>query len=760
MTKRPLRLTVFIGSSGWLACALAGQATAGQAAAGGAEAAFSQEWGQVVSLDGTWEIAEGTAARKPEVFPGRVEVPGLVTTAEPAFEAVGEEGGPREAFWYRRTFKLEGGVPPIARLKIGKAMFGATVYLNGHDVGASALSFVPIWLRVEKFLLGGGAENELVVRVGAHIASLPGTVVTGADAERRRYPPGLYDRVQLVLSGDPWVARVQIAPRRQASAIEAAIDFAAGAPAPQGLEVRIRVTEWDTGREVATAVAASGPVAAGGETRATVQVPLPNARSWSPASPALYVFEASDGRHRYATRFGMREFKLDPGFTNRALLNGEPCFIRGTTFGVHRFFEDADCRRLPWDEAWVRRLFRRFTAIGMNSARILLGPAPERWYEIADEEGVMLFDEYALWYAYQPDVGDVSEQAADPWRKWAVWPKRLTAAQLVREYTAWMQERWNHPSVVVWDAQNETWSPHIGEAIDAVRGLDLSDRPWDNGWSPPRAPGDMRDAHVYFERWAEGTEMGTTDEAGAAPFTLDRLATTERVPSTFYRPYQQAYGLPADWHWDQPCLINEYSYLWLNRDGSPTLLTRPFYDAVLGREATADQRRELYARYLAAVTEYWRAARTCFGVVHAFGLSGSIPGGFTADNFVDVAHLQWDRHFEKYVSDAFAPVGVCAELWTTEFKLRPWWGVQAEFCVAVINDTAAALDGRFEVAVLEGESVVSSRSFRYEAAPWQVARRWVRIDLPDQPGTYEIATRVTGSDGKPVCSRRRITLRE
>ena len=73
-------------------------------------------------------------------------------------------------------------------------------------------------------------------------------------------------------------------------------------------------------------------------------------------------------------------------------------------------------------------------------------------------------------------------------------PRELRSDELAREYTEWMQERWNHPCVAIWDAQNETITAETGKAIRAVRGLDLSHRPWDNGWSPARQPGDTHEA--------------------------------------------------------------------------------------------------------------------------------------------------------------------------------------------------------------------------------------------------------------------------
>jgi hypothetical protein len=151
---------------------------------------FSQEWGKVVPLDGVWEIAEGSRQQVPSRFPSRVPVPGLVTSAKPAFEKAGEENNLREVYWYRKKFRIPGNLPALARLKIFKSMFGTKVYLNGKEVGESELNFTPLYFTVTPFLKGNGEENELVVRVGAHISAVPDSVVSGGDPERHRYPAG------------------------------------------------------------------------------------------------------------------------------------------------------------------------------------------------------------------------------------------------------------------------------------------------------------------------------------------------------------------------------------------------------------------------------------------------------------------------------------------------------------------------------------------------------------------------------------------
>jgi hypothetical protein len=722
------------------------------------QSSFSHEWGTVISLDGEWDIAEGNRQQIPVQFSAKVPVPGLVTSASPKFKAVGEENNLREVYWYRKKFKIAGSISQLARLKIFKSMFGTKVFLNGHEVGQSELNFTPLYFNLTPFLKGNNQENELVVRVGAHIFAVSDSVVTGGDPERNRYPPGLYDHVQLILSHDAYVLRTQVAPDINRKSIKVVVDFAAEKSAGKIADLKALVYDYKTGKPVGNAVVQSGTILPGKERKVAFNITLKECKLWSPTIPNLYVLHLSDKNYSYKTRFGMRTFTVDSAYTNKALLNNKRCFIRGTNFGIHRFFEDSLSKQHSWDREWVRKLFRRFTNMDMNGVRFVFSPAPEMWYEIADEEGMMVFDEYAIWYAYQPLVGSVASQAADPYKKWSIWPKNLSTKQLVKEYTAWMQDRWNHASVIVWDAQNETWATQTGEAIKQVRKLDLSNRVWDNGWSPPVDPGDIREAHPYFESWVAGTEMTTVKEKGKKPFSLANLADAELIPSTLYPPFQSALKTKIDWYWKQPVIINEYSYLWLNRDGTPTILTKPYYDAVLGANATPAQRRELYARYLAAVTEYWRATRSCFGILYPFGLAASIPGGATSDNLIDVAQIEFDDYFKKYVPDAFAALGVCAELWKTEFTIKSWGGTQAEFNVAIINDLDSSFSNDFTIQILKEDSLVSSTSYRYDVKPFEISRTPVKIELPKVPGKYEIVTELHGRKNKVVRSYRAITM--
>ena len=138
-------------------------------------------------------------------------------------------------------------------------------------------------------------------------------------------------------------------------------------------------------------------LAKGAQTTVDVLIPLQKCRLWSPEDPFLYTLEADSGADSFRTRFGMREFKFDPA-TGRALLNGRPYFMRGSNITLYRFFEDSECGNLPWNRKWVRLLHQRVKDMHWNCLRYCIGFPPEAWYDMADEEGVLIEDEFPIWY--------------------------------------------------------------------------------------------------------------------------------------------------------------------------------------------------------------------------------------------------------------------------------------------------------------------------------------------------------------------------
>lgn len=683
---------------------------------------------QSLRLDGPWQVAEGGLDKMPAKFDHTVPVPGLVDQATPAFEQPGatvpeaqrrkvELRTPdprREAFWYRRTFQVPGAVAPVALLKINKAAYGTTVYLNGQAVGEHSPNFTPGWFDVRPYLKGNGETNELVVRLGASLAQVPPNQTEGWDFEKSRYVPGIYDSVELIQGGTPHVVNVQTVPDVQHGTVRALVEVDCGTKSPAAVQVTAVVREAKSGRIAGRQTASARVAPRGSPTKVDLTVALADAHPWTPEDPFLYELEIDTGADVQKTRFGLRTVTTDPE-AGRVLLNGKPYFLRGSNVCIFRFFEDSQRGVLPWDRDWVRALHRKFKEMHWNSLRYCIGFPPEMWYEIADEEGILIQDEFPIWYGGAKNA----------------WPRGIGVEDLVLEYTEWMRERWNHPCVMIWDAQNETRDDGIiRQAIGKVRGLDLSHRPWDNGWGVPQQPGDISESHPY--------------RSSGANYRLALFAKETGIPNN---------GPPAEAA-RPPYLINEYGWLWINRDGTLPTLTVQVYRRMLGEKATPDACRLLYARHLAAKTEFWRHRRKCAGVLHFCGLGYSRSDGQTSDNFLDVKNLVFEPHFAEYVRDAFAPVGVMIDYWNEEADR----GQKLDLPVSVINDRNDAWSGNVRLRILQGEKVLHEESKSLTVPP--LGQRFLPFawTLPAADGRYLIEAALLGNGQSPVRSLRDVTV--
>ncbi len=714
---------------------------------------YEKPFGKVISLNGTWDIASGNMKDIPTEFSGKVQVPGLVTLAQPSFENVGYSGQ-YEAFWYRKTLTIIENQPPIAFLKIYRAKYGTKVYINNKEVGYNSLNFTPSLFNITPYLNQPGKSNEIVIRIGAHIDALPDTVTTGGEVEKFKYMPGIYDNVELILTDEAYVNKVQVAPDIQENKAFVSFELI-NTGRDTTKKIWGEVFEYNTGKQVGKSDKLKIRIDSNENQNLNFSIPVKNCHLWTPENPFLYILRITDGEYDYQTRFGMRSFRLDSTKTNLALLNEKPYYFRGTNVALFRFFEDPESGYLPWDRKWVRKLFRKYKSLGLNSIRVTISAFPKFWYELADEEGIAIFSEYPIWYALKEGVSwaDFEKERQDPIRKYGIYPESLTTARLVNEYTLWMRDLWNHASVIAWDAQNETWSKHTGEAINIVRSLDLSNRPWDNGWSPPASKSDWREGHTYFARYNVGSEAKNALEEVAKPFTLADLKTKEKIPKTLYSPYQHAYKLPINNYTEQPCLLNEYGYLWLNRDGSPTSLTKSYYDAILGNNVPPNVRFEHYAYMLAAITEYWRAARTCFGVVYPFGLAHSLPHGATSDNLINVKEIEFDPYFTEYMTSAFSPLGVCLEAWDNSYIS----GSYIDVPVILTNDIDSLISGDLTVNIFQNNKLISNKMYSVSVRPWEQKRIYFRVNFPKTSGNYQMIAKFANST-QSVKSIRKIEL--
>ena len=636
---------------------------------------------EVIPLDGVWQIEDGKSPDEiPAKFTHTVPVPGMANLSTPEFANVdkfisrenlanriraklspaewqkeywkGKVDQDRDYFWYRKTFRAP-AAHAVAVLKINKAQFGTAVWLNGQKLGENAACFSATLLHLER-AIRWDAENTLVVRIGAHPAVLPDDFPVGSDFEKIKWTPGIYDSVSVICSDNPAIETLQVAPRIATGEVVVQTKLKNHGAAPVTASLAHTIKTWKAGQPVAAAPAESVELKPGEEKVLTQTIKIPDTHLWSPEDPFLYVIDTTTGGDSLTTRFGMREFRFDSA-TKRAWLNGKIYYLRGSNITLHRFFEDPLCKDLPWNEAWVRKLLGDLPKqMHWNYFRFCIGPVPDRWFDICDEVGLLIQNEFFVW------------TGGPGW--YPGYSRNYNEGEMIRQYQDWMRDNWNHPSVAVWDANNETTNAIFSKIIPAVRGLDLSNRPWENSYNAPAGPDDLVEDHPY---------LMYSGFAGKLTFKMTDLEKMDGKPRG---------KLPSSKH---APIINEYGWLWLNRDGSPTLLTDKVYAQLMGTDVTPRQRLDMYAYLLAGKTEFWRSHRQYAGIVHFVYLTCSYPGVYTADHFTDVTNLKLDPAFADYMGEAFKPLGVYINCFQPTLKA----GESREFLVKMVNDYGEPVAG-------------------------------------------------------------------
>jgi hypothetical protein len=592
-------------------------------------------------------------------------------------------------------------------------------------IGEHLPCFSAAYLNITK-AIRWSAQNDVIIRVGAHPGVLPANVSAGTDFEKLYWTPGIYDHVAVFLSENPVVETIQVAPYITPSAGIVLQTKLHNYGAAGVFELKNSIHPW----KGTVAVAHSSlkvSLAADEEKVFTEKIEIPGAKLWSPEEPNLYTVDTSTGGDNTSTRFGVREFRFDTA-TRRAYLNGHPYFMRGSNITLHRFFEDPLSGTLPWNDAWVRKALVTIPKqMHWNSFRFCIGPVPDDWLNIADEGGLLIQNEYFVWTG-----GDWFNGEYHP---------NLDPKELIGEYKEWMRDNWNHPSVAIWDANNETANRDFAaQVIPAVRSLDLSNRPWENSYNTAAGQNDPVEYHPYLF-------SSLHEKANIEPFDMTQLEGWDDAPFRASAPTGHAK------------IINEYGWLWLNRDGSTTKLTDDVYPKLLGPyPTTPDQRFKLNAYLLAGLTEFWRAYRHYAAVDHFVYLTGCEPGGFTCDSFRDVRKLELDPYFKDYLSNAFAPLGVYINFWHPTLEA----GKKHTFQILMVNDDAQASSGELTL-VLENQagSTVAKQALQFNIDALGQMTYPIDFEVPNQDGYFVLkatATRTTGLQHEATVSRRWVEL--
>ena len=700
-----------------------------------------------VSLDGTWAIGTQrvtgawsvpTAVPTEVDFINSIPVPGLWHSA--AYD-LGSYVGTMS--WYKKTVVLEEAPTGQALLYIGSAQYGRHIYVNGEFVGSYEYNYSHSYTDITKYLKKG--ENEIVIMLGAWSIQFsdPNTVAHVLyDGESCEDEPGITDSVELIFNAAPEVKSVQTNPDPDKGSVQVQVTLQNRSDKAVSSDVTITVYElgvFENGvanqKEVKVGEYTQKAVKVGRDGTATFTVEAVTLegwtrdKCWSPDSPFLYRIEIRTEGDTYTARFGMRTFDFDP-VTKYARLNGEIFYLFGTNVAIERYFDDPLCGTTPWQEDWIRKLYSEYKGVNWSCFRTHLGHANSKWFDIADEMGIMIFDEYATW-------GDNDG---------------CTITTIMPEIYAWIDARAMHPSLIVFDAQNEAVNTAMtDEIIRLGREYDIQHRPWDNGWRAPVSDTDPVECHPYI--------IGTKGIIGLNSMNVSKpIVTTANI------------GWTADDYPNNPYILNEHGEYWINREGAAMSGTAATWNNALPG-ATNEERLTYYAELMAAQMEAFRTERAYVGLLFFCGLGSSFPSaqGVTSDilspDVSTAESLEIRPYTKELLGNAFADLGIVIDEYVDNVKR----GDKLRLPIVLVNDTGKAItDLPVTLKIMSGDTVVYAERITMSVEAFSkdndgLARETLSITVPafrDYCKNRSVLT-VTASyelNGETVYSQRKWTV--
>jgi beta-galactosidase len=460
--------------------------------------------------------------------------------------------------WYRRTVDIPATRPgDRIVLVFGAVNFAATVFFNGTQVATHTGGLLPFEADVTEYVNATGTNT-------VHVLVTSGTQAA-QQSDGWHYPNGswwgqtcwgIWQDVWLLARPATYIQDAYIVTSLNSKNITVTTTVANVGTAAR----TVRVTHQVTGTAIAGQTEVT--VAAGGTATVTFTKPWASPRLWNQQDPHLYQLEiTTDGGDTYTTRFGFREVAVSD---TDILLNGEPVLLRGDAYHYMGSMVNSRAYATTW--------FTMVKELGVNYLRMHAMPYPPVFYDVADEMGLLIVAESAIY-------GSSNNYALGAADFWANCDTHLTARVL--------RDR-NHPCVFAWSAENEvlaaagqSWAAQVATLKPVVTALDDTRPVYFEGDGDPEGVADMESTHYPWELYAGNT---------ALPESM----------------YAVAPGGSAAGFWDhkKPMIVGEFSSM-----DHPT----PSLDSAVGGPATFTGLDGLYAAHaliLRAQVEGFRYAGT------------------------------------------------------------------------------------------------------------------------------------------------------
>ncbi|GHT63783.1 beta-galactosidase [Bacteroidia bacterium] len=361
--------------------------------------------------------------------------------------------------WLKKTFAVPAGFNDKRLILHFEAVAGeCAVWVNGREAVRNFDSHLPFEADITGLVKKDG-ENELLVglrhtklfdKKHTDYSRFGATYPTGSNTDDLL---GIWQDVFLFALPALRVTDVFVKPHVSRNELEIQIQIANQTSQKRKINVQGTVNEWINNISTSNPVSAAEinwrlgetalscnttvEIAAGATQTVSIRTSVNNRlKYWSPDAPNLYtlLLQLSDKKTTYdlkATRFGWREFSIAG---DEFHLNGQKIQCFGDI--QHPFSAYICSRRFAY--AW----YKMIKDFGGNAVRPHAQPWPRVYYDLADEMGLMVLDETAL---FGSSIRLNLEEEIT-WQRSKEHLKRLI-----------LRDR-NHPAVIGWSAGNEMFA--------------------------------------------------------------------------------------------------------------------------------------------------------------------------------------------------------------------------------------------------------------------------------------------------------------
>lgn len=390
--------------------------------------------------------------------------------------------------WYLKRVTLpDDWSHPRTRIRFESVATAIDVWANGHHLGRHEGDWIPI-----EFDLSTHAGPGRTIDVVARVDEMLGHITKGFHDMLSIHHGGIWGDVSIIGSGACFARPNGVSVRADARTgrVSVTAELADGA-ADGRLVAEIRdprgevVARFASGEHATRSVAPSdGGVLPPRRIEATTIIgPVEH---WSPDTPSLYTAtvsleDESGAADTHIIRFGFRTVEVRG---TRVLLNDTPLHIRGI---LHWGHEPKHLAPAPTPQQ-VRDEFIHLKKLGFNAVCLCMWYPPRHFYEIADETGMLLWQEHPNWHAPMTDDN---------------------VAEYQRLYGEFLRRDRNHPSIVLVSAtcEHPTFHPDVASwwwrtARAMLPDTLLQVQTASFAWSDPDQT-DLYDEHTYDNnnRW-------------------------------------------------------------------------------------------------------------------------------------------------------------------------------------------------------------------------------------------------------------------